>query len=142
MKNLNTKLTLWEYCQRKKLSIDEVKASGYEACILLAKRVGCELPSKNEFENLKPLPLQQSVTEEVKVEEKNSAEETEEMKKILAEIPTRQKQNILDSRVVLTDSLVQPGNNVEGEESKSENLSEELTSVTSALQSKKKKVLL
>lgn len=138
MRNSNIKLTLWEYCQRKKIAIDEMKKNGYDACVSIANRIGCEAPLKSEFENLiKPSPE--------KIEEKLKSEEIQEMKKILAEIPTRQKQNILDSRVVLTDSIVQPGSNVEsGEEIKSDNLSEELTSTSNILKqvNKNKKVLL
>lgn len=138
MKNLNFKLTLWEYCERKKIPVEEMKKNGYDSCVSIANRIGCEPPLKNEFENLiKPSPT--------KVEEKIASEEIDEMKKILAEIPTRQKQNILDSRVVLTDSTVQQGTNVEGgEELKSDSLSEELTSTSNILKqvNKNKKVLL
>ena len=131
-------LTLWEYCQRKKISIESMKAKGYQECLRLSSLLGCEPPSAEEFKfNLNLVKEVVQPVVENKTEELNK--ETDEMKKLLVEIPTRQKQNILDSRVVLTDAVEQSGNLVEGNKEQ-ENLSE-VTSAESTTQ-KKKKVLL
>jgi len=129
--------TLWEYCQRKKISVEEMKSKGFEECLRISKLIGCEPPSADEFKFELPLP---KPTIPVVIE--NKIEEPE-MKKILVEIPTRQKEQMLDSRVILTDSTVQNGNNVEPKND-GETLSEDLVSTasTSLLSQKKKKVLL